>query len=96
MIEIKLANAELVNEAAALCQQVGELGAANAECRQTQAALQKSETRYRRFFETAQDGILILDADTGQITDVNPFLVNMLGYSHAQLLGKQRGFASRS
>ena len=71
MIEIKLANAELVNEAAALCQQVSELGTANAECRQTQAALQKSKTRYRRFFETAQDGILILDADTGQITDVN-------------------------
>jgi PAS domain-containing protein len=40
-----------------------------------------SETRYRRLFETAQDGILILDADTGQIDDVNPFLIDMLGYA---------------
>ena len=48
-----------------------------------------SETRYRRLFETAQDGILILDADTGKITDVNPFLVGMLGYSREEFLGKQ-------
>jgi len=45
--------------------------------------------RYRRLFETAQDGILILDAETGQISDVNPFLVEMLGYSHEDFLGKK-------
>ena len=56
---------------------------------QAQAALQVSETRYRRLFETAQDGILILDANTGRITDVNPFLMKMLGYSHAELLGQE-------
>jgi two-component system CheB/CheR fusion protein len=49
---------------------------------QPQEALKISETRYRRLFETAQDGILILDAETGQISDVNPFLVEMLGYSY--------------
>jgi PAS domain S-box-containing protein len=81
--------AKPVTEAEALRQRVAELEAANAECRQTQTALQVSEIRYRRLFETTQDGILILDADTGRITDVNPFLVNMLGYSDAQLLGKQ-------
>jgi PAS domain S-box-containing protein len=48
-----------------------------------------SETRYRRLFETAQDGILILDAQTGQIADVNPFLVEMLGYPFADFLGKR-------
>jgi formate hydrogenlyase transcriptional activator len=52
-------------------------------------ALKISETRYRRLFEAAQDGILILDAETGQISDVNPFLVEMLGYSHEDLLGKK-------
>ena len=52
-------------------------------------ALKISETRYRRLFETAQDGILILDAETGQISDVNPFLVEMLGYSHEDVLGKK-------
>src|SRR5512140_3558630 len=48
-----------------------------------------SEIRYRRLFETAKDGILILDAGTGQITDANPFLQDLLGYSHAELLGKR-------
>jgi PAS domain-containing protein len=41
--------------------------------------LRASELRYRRLFETAQDGILLLDANTGQITDANPFLTNFIG-----------------
>jgi PAS domain S-box-containing protein len=52
-------------------------------------ALKISETNYRRLFEAAQDGILILDAETGRITDVNPFMIEMLGYSHEELLGKK-------
>jgi PAS domain-containing protein len=40
-------------------------------------ALRASELNYRRLFEAAQDGILILDADTGRINDVNPFLVKL-------------------
>jgi PAS domain S-box-containing protein len=48
-----------------------------------------SELRYRRLFESAQDGILILDAQTGEITDVNPFLQKMLGYSKQELEGKR-------
>ena len=57
--------------------------------KKTEEALKSSENRYRRLFETAQDGILILDAETGQISDVNPFLVEMLGYSHEEFLGKK-------
>jgi formate hydrogenlyase transcriptional activator len=56
---------------------------------EVEEALKNSETRYRRLFESAQDGILILDAETGQITDVNPFLVEMLGYPFADFLGKK-------
>ena len=52
-------------------------------------ALVEFETRYRRLFETVQDGILILDADSGEVTDVNPLLVRMLGYSHGEFLGKK-------
>lgn len=52
-------------------------------------ALRASEARYRRLFETARDGILILDAATGTIMDSNPFLETMLGYSHAELLGRK-------
>ena len=51
--------------------------------------LRTSEIRYRRLFETAQDGVLILDAVTGRITDVNPFVVELLGYSRGELLGKE-------
>jgi diguanylate cyclase (GGDEF)-like protein/PAS domain S-box-containing protein len=50
--------------------------------------LKESESRYRRLFETAKDGILILDGDTGRITDANPFLQDMLGYSKGELIGK--------
>jgi transcriptional regulator with PAS, ATPase and Fis domain len=56
------------------------------ECDQVDDALKESEIRYRRLFESAKDGILILNATTGQITDVNPFLSNLLGYSHEELL----------
>ncbi|HEX9388158.1 MAG TPA: sensor domain-containing diguanylate cyclase [Anaerolineales bacterium] len=51
--------------------------------------IRTSELRYRRLFEAAQDGILILDAQTGAITDVNPFLIKMLGYSRAEFVEKK-------
>jgi PAS domain S-box-containing protein len=51
--------------------------------------LRTSEVRYRRLFEAARDGILILDAGTGMIVDVNPFLIKMLGYSREVFLGKK-------
>ena len=59
------------------------------ERKRIRMALAAAEMRYRRLFETAKDGILILDADTGQITDANPFLEELLGYTHAELLGKR-------
>jgi len=59
------------------------------ESKRIEDALKASEIRYRRLFETAKDGILLLDADTGRITDANPFLQDLLGYSHTELLGKR-------
>jgi PAS domain S-box-containing protein len=58
------------------------------ERRQSQHELEASETRYRRLFEAAKDGILILDADTGKIVDVNPFLEALTGYTRSEFLGK--------
>jgi diguanylate cyclase (GGDEF)-like protein/PAS domain S-box-containing protein len=55
----------------------------------TERPLRTSELRYRRLFEAAQDGILLLDAKTGAITDVNPFLINLLGFSRAEFIGKK-------
>jgi two-component system CheB/CheR fusion protein len=46
------------------------------------------ETHYRHLFESAKDGILMLDSETGKITDVNPFLIELLGYSKEQFLEK--------
>ncbi len=89
MTESKLTKAQLVAEAKALRQRVAELEAADIQRQRAEATLQVSETRYRRLFETAQDGILILDANTGRITDVNPFLMKMLGYSRSEFLGKR-------
>ncbi|MBU1367931.1 MAG: PAS domain S-box protein, partial [Bacteroidetes bacterium] len=54
----------------------------------TEDALNFSETRYRRLFESAKDGILILDAETGKITEVNPFLIEMLGWSREEFIEK--------
>ena len=51
--------------------------------------LQVSEIRYRRLFESARDGILILDAVSRRITDANPFMVELLGYSRDEFLGKE-------
>jgi PAS domain S-box-containing protein len=59
------------------------------ERRETQAAIRTSEIRYRRLFEAARDGILILDPATRKITDANPFMSELLGYPHRELLGKE-------
>jgi two-component system, cell cycle sensor histidine kinase and response regulator CckA len=70
-------------------QHISELKKTASDRKLVEDAMQVSEIRYRRLFETAQDGILILDADTGHIIDVNPFLINMLGYSLDEILGKK-------
>lgn len=48
-----------------------------------------SEHRYHRLFDTAPNGILLLNASTEQILDANPFMTHLLGLSHEELLGKQ-------
>jgi PAS domain S-box-containing protein len=58
------------------------------ELKRAQAAVVASELRYRRLFESSKDGILILDASTGMVVDVNPFLVELLGFSREAFFGK--------
>jgi PAS domain S-box-containing protein len=53
------------------------------------ATLRVSEIRYRRLFEAARDGVLLLDPVTRKITDANPFMVELLGYTRAEFLGKE-------
>jgi two-component system cell cycle sensor histidine kinase/response regulator CckA len=58
---------------------------------ESEQALRASELSYRRLFEAAKDGILILDVDTGRINDVNPFLFKLLGFSRSEMVGKTVG-----
>ena len=58
------------------------------EAKKIEEALIASETRYRRLFETAKDGILILDSLNGKIVDVNPYLIEILGYPKEAFLNK--------
>src|SRR6185437_14906688 len=49
---------------------------------------QEAEARYRRLFEASKDGILVADARTGRITDVNPFFEELTGYPRGEIVGK--------
>ena len=55
----------------------------------TEKLISDSEEQYRRLFESARDGIIILDADTGRILDANPFLTEKLSYSRAELISRK-------
>jgi PAS domain S-box-containing protein len=59
------------------------------ERRRAVEELAVSESRYRRLFETAQDGILLVDPLTRRVFDANPFLTNLLGYTRDELVGKE-------
>ena len=59
------------------------------EAKRAEALLRASEGRYRRLFEAAQDGILILDAETAEIVDVNPFLCKLLDLSRDECLRRK-------
>jgi PAS domain S-box-containing protein len=95
--ETRTEQAETRTEQAKTRTEQAELRTEQAELREEQAeargeqAIRTSELSYRRLFEAARDGILILDADTGCIDDVNPFLVELLGFSHSELIAKTVG-----
>jgi len=76
------------DEAGAL---IGVLGMSReiTERKEAESQLIASELRYRRLFESAKDGILILDAASGMVVDVNPYLIQRLGFSREQFLGKK-------
>jgi len=54
-----------------------------------EATTRRSEVRYRRLFEAAKDGVLIMDPETRKVIDANPFMTELLGYSREELLGKE-------
>jgi two-component system CheB/CheR fusion protein len=46
-----------------------------------------AEARYRRLFESARDGIVIVDAHSGEILDLNPYAEDLFGYRKDDLVG---------
>jgi PAS domain S-box-containing protein len=78
-----------INRMAQIGQRITASGKTVSDHKRTEEKLQASEILYRRLFETARDGILILDEKTGKIVDVNPFLMNMLNYSFQEFTGKK-------
>ncbi len=85
--ETRTEQAETRTEQARTRTEKAEARTEEAETRSEQV-IRDSEIRYRRLFEATKDGILILEADTGRISDANPFLMEMLGFSHDELVGK--------
>jgi PAS domain S-box-containing protein len=79
--QLRLANTELNTRIAVLEQQL-------LEKEQAGQAFEDSAKRYRRLFETTGDGILMVDADTGRIIDINPFLLRLLRYSYDAVCGR--------
>jgi PAS domain S-box-containing protein len=88
--EIRWEQAEARTEQAEMRTEQAEMRTEQAGL-QSEEALRASELRYRRIFEAAKDGILILDGATGRISDVNPFLVELLGLCHDDMVGKTVG-----
>ena len=80
--ELVIANKELGFQNSEKVKRAAELTIANNRKK-------ASEVRYRRLFETAKDGVIILNAETGEIEDVNPFLIEILGYSKEEFIGKE-------
>ena len=58
------------------------------ERRRLEDSLNESEKRFRRLFETANDGIVLLEKSAGHITHANPAAIDMLGYSEEESHGK--------
>ncbi len=84
--EVRTEQAETRTEQAKTRTEQAETRTEQAEAR-SEELIRQSELNYRRLFEAAKDGILILDADTGLISDVNPALSTILDFSHMELVG---------
>jgi len=55
---------------------------------QAQLALQDSEERFRRLFETAKDGLFLVEKTTGHIVNANQAGCKLLGYTQKEIIGK--------
>lgn len=54
-----------------------------------QVGLRRSELRYRRLFEAASDGVLLIDPATRKIIDANPSIAGLIGTPSENLRGRE-------
>jgi two-component system CheB/CheR fusion protein len=47
-----------------------------------------AEIQFRRLFESAKDGFIVIDGKTGQVIDVNPFFLELTRYSRQDIVGQ--------
>jgi len=87
--ELQLHQIELEQQNAELRRARDELETALSRRVAAEQASAASETRYRRLFEAARNGILILEADTARIMDVNPALCAFLGCPAEEIRGRE-------
>ena len=59
------------------------------ERRRLEGELKDSDDRFRRLFETAKDGLLLINKETGNIVNANKAIANLLGHSSEELIGKK-------
>ena len=83
--EARTEQAETRSEQAKTRTEQAEARTEMAEIR-SEEGIHQSQLDYRRLFKAAKEGIFILDAETGEITDANPSLLEMLGLSLAELI----------
>ena len=83
-----LSKGNLKRLAPAIQREMREAEERRTACR-TERLLEISEIRYRRLFESSHDGIILLDAESAKVLDVNRFMVDLLGHTREHFLGKE-------
>ncbi len=63
------------------------LSKVDAERRQAEEALKRSEEKYRTLFEVESDALFLVDEDTGNLLEANEAARKLYGYSHEELVG---------
>jgi diguanylate cyclase (GGDEF)-like protein/PAS domain S-box-containing protein len=80
---------QLIGEVKTLRRRADELQRTADDHARRAAAPSESEQRYRRLFDSARDGIVLVEADTGHIIDVNPSFLAMAGHARDELMGSK-------
>ncbi len=66
-----------------------ESGLVSKKTPRNQESLKVAANSYKRLFETSRDGLLILDADTGRVTNANSFFFQLTGHTEKEIIGKK-------